>query len=274
MSLIACIQMASGPNVQANLGEAARLIRSAVAAGAGFVLLPEHFAQMGMKESDKLEIMETEGKGPIQSFLAETARQHRIWVAGGSIPLRGKDPKRARSSLLLYNDQGVQVARYDKIHMFDVHIPQSGERYQESATIEPGDSVVVVDTPLGRTGLCVCYDMRFPELFRQQVEQGMEVLLVPSAFTAITGKVHWEPLLVARAIENQCYVAAANQGGYHINGRETHGHSMIVDPWGAILDCLPSGSGFVIAKIDRAKLESTRKNFPAISHRRLSCSIV
>jgi nitrilase len=266
--------MASGPNVQANLGEAGRLIRSAVAAGAGFVLLPEHFAQMGMKEADKLDIMETEGKGPIQTILAETARQHRIWLAGGSIPLRGQDPKRARSSLLLFNDQGEQVARYDKIHMFDVHIPQNGERYQESATIEPGDRVIVVDTPLGRTGLCVCYDMRFPELFRQQLEQGMEVLLVPSAFTAITGKVHWEPLLVARAIENQCYVVAADQGGYHINGRETHGHSMIIDPWGAILDCLPSGSGFVIGKIDRAKLEATRKHFPAIEHRRLSCSIV
>ncbi|HEY3488021.1 MAG TPA: nitrilase-related carbon-nitrogen hydrolase, partial [Gammaproteobacteria bacterium] len=159
-------------------------------------------------------------------------------------------------------------------HMFDVHLPQSGERYQESATIEPGDRVVVVDTPLGRLGLCVCYDMRFPELFRQQLEQGMEILVVPSAFTAITGKVHWEPLLMARAIENQCYVAAANQGGYHINGRETHGHSMIIDPWGGILDRLPSGSGFVIAKIDRAKLESTRKNFPVISHRRLSCNIV
>lgn len=274
MSLIACIQMASGPNVQANLGEAARLIKSAVAAGAKMVVLPEHFAQMGMKEGDKLEIMETEGKGPIQTFLAETAKQHKIWLAGGSIPLRGKDPKRARSSLLLFNDQGVQVARYDKIHMFDVLLTQSGERYRESATIEPGDQVVVVDTPLGRMGLCVCYDMRFPELFRQQLEQGMEILIIPSAFTAITGKVHWEPLLVARAIENQCYVAAPNQGGYHINGRETHGHSMIIDPWGTILDCLPSGTGFVIAKIDRAKLEATRKNFPAIEHRRLSCSIV
>jgi predicted amidohydrolase len=273
MGIIACVQMASGPNVAANLGEAARLIREAAASGADMVMLPENFAQMGMKEADKLTIMETPGEGPIQDFLAENALRHKIWLVGGSIPLRGKDPKRARSSILLFNDRGEAVARYDKMHLFDVHLTQSDEHYHESATVEPGDEVVVVDTPLGRMGLSVCYDIRFPELFRQQLDQGMEILAVPSSFTAITGKVHWEPLLVTRAIENQCYVAAAAQGGYHVNGRETHGHTMIVDPWGTIVECLSSGPGYVMAEVDRAKLESIRKHFPTIQHRRLNCRI-
>jgi nitrilase len=237
------------------------------------VVLPEHFAQMGMKETDKLQTMETFGSGPIQDFLAEAASRHRIWLVGGAIPLKTKDPARARSTLLLYNDDGKVVARYDKIHLFDVRLPQANESYNESATFEPGDDVVVADTPFGRMGLCICYDIRFPELFRLQLDQGMEILVVPSAFTAFTGKAHWNSLMVTRAIENQCYIAAAAQGGYHVNGRETHGHSMIVDPWGVVLDVLPSGAGFVIADIDKVKLESTRKNFPTIQHRRLSCKI-
>ena len=273
MTEIACIQMASGPNVHANLQEAARLISRAADAGAKCVVLPEHFAQMGMKETDKLATMETPGSGPIQNFLAETAKRHDIWVVGGAIPIKSNDNKRCRSRALLYNNAGDVVAHYDKIHLFDVQLPEANERYNESETIEPGEDVVVADTPFGKMGLCVCYDIRFPEMFRLQLDMGMEILAVPSAFTAFTGKAHWRPLIVTRAIENQCFVVASAQGGYHVNGRETHGHSMIVDPWGNILDVLPSGSGFVIANIDLAKLESTRKNFPAIQHRRLSCDI-
>lgn len=266
---MACIQMASGPNVQGNLNEAERLIHLAAEAGAELVLLPENFAQMGT-DADKLRIAENEGGGPIQDFLAETARHFNVWLAGGSIPMRCDSGDHVRSRLLLYSEKGEVVASYDKIHLFDVKLPQHDETYHESAIFEPGDQVVVADTPYGKLGLSICYDIRFPELYRQQLDEGMEIMLVPSAFTAMTGKVHWQALLQARAIENQCYVIAAAQGGYHVNGRETYGHSMIIDPWGTILDCLPSGSGFVIGEIDRIKLEATRANFPAVAHRRLS----
>lgn len=267
-SKVACVQMASGPNVQGNLNEAGRLIQLAADAGAEIVVLPENFALMG-NDADRLKIVETEGAGPIQEFLAETARRHNIWLAGGSISLRANSKDHVRSSLLLYNNNGEVLARYDKIHLYDVKLPQSDETYHESSVIEPGEQIVVADTPYGKVGLSICYDIRFPELFRKLLDQGMEILLVPSAFTAVTGKAHWQPLLQARAIENQCYVVAAAQGGYHVNGRETYGHSMIIDPWGTILDCLPSGAGIVVGDIDRIKLESTRENFPAVAHRRL-----
>ncbi len=267
-SKVACIQMASGPNVQGNLNEVERLIQRAVANGAELVVLPENFAQMA-NEPEKLKIAETEGLGPIQEFLSEIAERYNIWLAGGSIPIKTGSQNRVRSSLFLFDNNGALVERYDKIHLYDVKLPQSGEEYQESIVIEPGNRVVVADTPFGRVGLAICYDIRFPELFRKLLDQGMEILLVPSAFTAVTGKAHWQSLMQARAIENQCYVAAAAQGGYHLNGRETYGHSMIIDPWGTVLDCLPSGAGFALAEIDRIKLESTRENFPAISHRRL-----
>ena len=273
MAKLACLQLASGPNVDSNLHEVARLLQMAAQAGAEMVVLPEHFAQMGMDETDKLKIMEPYGDGPIQTFLAESARRHNLWLVGGVIPLRCDDPQRARASVLVLDNTGATVARYDKIHLFDVQLPQSSESYCESQTVEPGDTTTVVDTPLGRLGVCVCYDIRFPELFRQQLDAGMEILAVPSSFTAVTGRAHWQPLLLARAIENQCYLAAADQGGYHLNGRETYGHSMIVDPWGTVLDCLPSGAGFVIADIDRNKLKATRQHFPSIKHRRLSCKI-
>jgi nitrilase len=213
--------------------------------------------------------VEAEGKGLIKDFLADIAKRFKIWLAGGSISLQADSDKHVRSSLLLYNDEGKVVARYDKIHLFDVKLAQHNEVYNESAIVEPGDQVVVADTPYGKAGLSICYDIRFPELYRRQLDQGAEMLVVPSAFTAVTGNAHWQPLLRARAIENQCYVIAANQGGYHVNGRETYGHSMIIDPWGVVLDCLPSGTGFAIAEIDRIKLESTRANLPAIAHRRL-----
>lgn len=234
------------------------------------VVLPENFACMGMTENDKLEYAEQPGRGPIQDFLARQAKQHKIWLVGGTLPMATSSGK-VRAACVVMNDQGQNVARYDKIHLFDVNIEQSGESYNESATIEPGDDLTVVSTPLGMLGLAVCYDLRFPELFRSLLEQNMQLVAVPSAFTAITGSAHWEVLVRARAIENQCYVIAAAQGGYHINGRETYGDSMIVDPWGNVLDRLVSGSGIVSADVDLQYIRRIRRNFPAVDHRRLSC---
>ena len=271
MSKVAAIQMASGPNVNAKLIEATRLITMAADAGAVLVVLPENFAVMGLSEFDKVKIREADGQGVIQDFLNEQAAKHGVWLVGGTIPLAAHDPDKVRSACLLIDDQGQRVARYDKIHLFDVELPDNGERYVESETIEEGDQVVVVDSPFGRLGLAICYDLRFPELFRKMADQGVELIAIPSAFTAITGMAHWEPLVRARAIENLCYVIAAGQGGYHVNGRETYGDSMIVDPWGRVLDRLPSGSGFVLAELDMGNLESIRRNFPVLEHRRMQC---
>ena len=271
MTNVACIQMASGPNVGANLLEAERLINQAVRQEAGLVVLPENFAIMGQSERDKVDVREVEGEGPIQQFLTEQAARHGIWLVGGTIPLVASVPDKIRASCLVFNDKGEQVARYDKIHLFDVDLVDTDEQYTESETIEPDDRIVVFDSPFGRIGLSVCYDLRFPELYRQLLDAGMEVLVVPAAFTAITGRAHWEVLVRARAIENLCYVVAADQGGYHLNGRETHGHSMIVDPWGIVLNSLARGPGVVSATIDLGRLESARRNFPSIQHRRLRC---
>ncbi|MDH5378487.1 MAG: carbon-nitrogen hydrolase family protein [Gammaproteobacteria bacterium] len=270
MNKVAAIQMASGPNVEANLFEVDRLIAQAVEAGAELVVLPENFYQMGMNEADKVKVKERLGEGPVTRFLAEKAKQKGIWIVGGTAPLESSDPKRIRSACLVFNPQGKCVARYDKVHLFDVSLVDANERYNESSTIEAGEETVVVDTPFGKLGLAICYDLRFPELFRQLLSKGAEVIAVPSAFTAITGRAHWETLVRARAIENLSYVVAAAQGGYHVNGRETHGDSMIVDPWGNILDRLPRGSGVVIAEIDRERLLNTRRNFPAVDHRKLA----
>lgn len=273
MSRVAAIQMASGPNVSANLIEAGRLISRAVDAGAELVTLPENFAIMGMSEQDKVAIREAPGAGPIQEFLAEQADKHRVWLIGGTVPLEASAPGKVRAACLVFDSRGERVARYDKAHLFDVRIEESNEHYQESQTIEPGDDVVVLDTPFGRLGLAVCYDLRFPELFRRMHQDQVELIALPSAFTAMTGRAHWEPLVRARAIENLSYVIAAAQGGYHVNGRETYGHSMIVDPWGVILDQLPQGSGVVIAEIDRERIANIRRNFPALNHRRIDCQL-
>lgn len=272
MTTVACIQMASGPNIGANLFEAERLIAHAAAQGARLVVLPENFAIMGLHETDKVEAREAAGTGAIQEFLAQQAERHGIWLVGGTVPLVADSERKIRAACLLYNDHGECVARYDKMHLFDVHLLDTEEQYNESETIEAGNRVVVVDSPFGRLGLAVCYDLRFPELFRNMLDAGMELVAVPAAFTAITGKAHWETLVRARALENLCHVVAAAQGGYHINGRETHGDAMIVDPWGTVLDRLPRGSGVVLAKIDRSRLQSIRRNFPAIEHRRMSCT--
>ena len=227
---IAAVQMATGPNVSANLLETERLVAEASECGAGLVVLPENFAFMGKRDQDQLALCETDGGGPLQDFLALTARKYGVWLVGGTIPMNARDAGKVRAACLLFDERGERVARYDKMHLFDVHLLDADERYVESATIEPGNEIVVVDSPFGRLGLAVCYDLRFPEMFRAMLDGGVDVLAVPASFTAITGKAHWEVLVRARAIENLAYVVAAAQGGYHINGRETHGHSMIVDP--------------------------------------------
>lgn len=271
MTVVACVQMASGPNIGANLLEAERLIEEAVSQQAQLVVLPENFSLMGKHEGEKIAARETPGDGPAQNFLSEQAARHGIWLVGGTVPLVAEADDKVRASCLVYDDRGELAARYDKIHLFDVRLVDSDEQYTESETIEPGNEVVVVDTPFGRMGLAVCYDLRFPELFRQQLQQGMELLVLPSAFTAFTGRSHWEVLVRARAIENQCYVVAPDQGGYHLNGRETYGHSMIVDPWGTVLNSLARGPGVVCAQYDLERVSSARRNFPSIEHRRLNC---
>jgi nitrilase len=264
--------MASGPNVKANLAEAEKLIKIAVQQQAEMVVLPENFAIMGTSEMDKVKIAEEFGTGLLQNYLRDQAIKHNIWLVGGTIPIRSKEPGKVYAACLLFNPQGELVARYDKIHLFDVTIEASNESYTESQTITGGDKVVVVDTPFGRLGLAVCYDLRFPELFRVMVDQGMEICALPSAFTSLTGKVHWESLLRSRAIENLSFMIAADQGGYHVGGRETHGDSMIIDPWGLVLNRLPHGTGVVVANLDTVKLERTRKMFPALQHKRFHCS--
>jgi nitrilase len=268
---VAALQMASGPNVNANLDEVGRLIQEATDNGAGLAVLPENFSFMGKRDRDLLNQREPDGSGPLQDFLAGTAARHGIWLVGGTIPLSAGNPNRVRAACLVYNDRGERVARYDKIHLFDVSLPDGGEHYEESATIEPGNDTVVLDTPFGRLGVAVCYDLRFPEMFREMLDAGMEILALPASFTAITGKAHWETLVRARAIENLAYVIAAAQGGYHINGRETHGHSMVVDPWGTVLAQVPRGTGCVCCPLDEDFRSSVRRNFPTIDHRRLKC---
>jgi len=265
---VAAIQMASGPNVAGNLSEARRLIAKAVEQGARLVVLPEFFAIMGMNEQDKVRVCEQAGDGPIQSFLSETARHYKIWLVGGSIPLAASTPDKVLNSCLVFDEQGKQVARYDKIHLFNLEL--GNESYHEAKTIEPGNQVVVVDSPFGRIGLAVCYDLRFPELFRAM--KNVDIIVLPAAFTETTGKMHWEVLVRARAVENLAYVVASAQGGYHVNGRETHGNTMIVDPWGRVLDRLPRGSGVVVADINPSYQASLRTSLPALTHRILfSC---
>ncbi len=268
---IAAIQMATGPNVSANLLETERLLAEAADGGAGLAVLPENFAFMGKRDQDQLSLREADGEGPLQDFLSQMARKYGIWLVGGTIPLVADDAGKVRAACLLYDDQGERVARYDKMHLFDVHLLEADERYVESSTIEPGKGIVVVDSPFGRLGLSICYDLRFPEMFRAMQNLGVEVLAIPSSFTAITGKAHWEVLVRARAIENLIYVIAAAQGGYHINGRETHGHSMIVDPWGTVLAQVPRGNGTVICTLDRDYQATVRRTFPTLQHRRLQC---
>jgi nitrilase len=259
---VAGVQMASGPNVSANLNEAGRLIEMAAAQGAKLVALPEYFAIMGMRPSDKVRVREKDGDGPIQNFLAETARRLKIWLVGCSVPMAAGEGK-IFNSCMVYDEAGKLVARYDKIHLFSLDLGK--EKFAEEGTLEPGKQVKVIDSPFGRIGLSVCYDLRFPELYRAMKD--VDLIVVPSAFTETTGRAHWESLVRARAIENLAYVLAPAQGGYHLSGRETHGDSMIVDPWGTVLDRLPRGSGIVSAWVNPAYQASVRKSLPALTHR-------
>jgi len=264
---LAAVQMVSGDDVANNLDSAAELVARAAAAGAGLVVLPENFGFLGRRETDKLAVAEDEGDGPMQAFLAEAARRHGLYLVGGTVPLRGSDPARVRAACLVHGPDGSRVARYDKLHLFDVHL-EGGEAYRESASLEPGDGLACFDCPLGRVGLSICYDLRFPELYRALVDLGAEILAVPSAFTATTGAAHWELLVRARAVENLCYVVAADQGGEHPTGRHTHGESMVVDPWGRVLARRSLGPGVVQATMERDVLTDLRRRFPALDHRR------
>jgi nitrilase len=263
----AALQMTSGPDVQANLAEARLLLEEAQAVGADLAVLPENFAFMGMHDADKRAVGEAEGSGPIQEFLAATAQRLKLWVIAGTVPVRVAGDARVAAASLVYDAAGERVARYDKIHLFDVEIPERAESYRESANMAPGKTPMVVDTPIGRVGLAVCYDVRFPELFRELSAHGAQVFVLPSAFTAPTGRAHWETLLRARAIENLCHMIAPAQSGFHPNGRETFGDSMIVDYWGRILARLPRGRGCVSAEIDLVRQAEVRKSFPALLHR-------
>ncbi len=263
---VAVLQMQSGADVAANLAAAESLLGAAAAAGARLAVLPENFAAMG-EGASKLAHAEMPGDGPIQRALAASARRHGLWIVAGTLPLLAAAGK-VRAACLVFDASGLQVARYDKMHLFDVDVP-GGETHRESAATEPGTQLVLVDTPVGRLGLSVCYDLRFPELYRGLVAQGATLFAVPAAFTATTGAAHWEVLLRARAIEDQCVVLAAAQHGEHPGGRRTHGDSMIVDPWGTILARKATGDGVICADIDPAGLVGLRRSFPVLVHRRL-----
>src|SRR6202045_1762146 len=266
---VAAIQMTSGPGVTANLEQARALLEDAVGRGARLAALPENFSFMGLKDADKRGVAEADGSGPAQDFLAASARRLRLWIVGGTVPLRGGADGRVAAASLVYDTDGQRVARYDKIHLFDVDIPGRAESYRESAHVAPGSSPAVIDTPVGRLGLSVCYDVRFPELYRHLSAAGAQLLAVPSAFTSPTGRAHWETLLRARAIENLCYVVAPAQSGLHTSGRETYGDSLIVDYWGQVLSRLAKGTGVITADIDLASQAESRARFPALDNRHL-----
>jgi nitrilase len=264
---VAALQMTSAADRDANLATAGRLLQRAAAAGARVAVLPENFSFMGARDADRRAQGEADGDGPVQRFLAERSRSLGLWIVGGTVPIAASPGGRVAAACLVHDDGGRRVARYDKIHLFDVDIPEKNERYRESSNIEPGRTPVVVDTPAGRLGLSVCYDIRFPELFRGMAAAGAEWFTVPAAFTVPTGRAHWETLLRARAIENLAWVVASGQWGTHANGRETYGHSLIVDHWGEVRACLEAGEGVVTAAIDRAAQAATRRSFPALQHR-------
>ncbi len=268
MSIAAVIQMTSGANLQENLEVAYHWLQQAAQRGAQLVALPENFAFMGMTERDKFTVAEHDGDGIVQSWLARTARQLNVWIVAGTLPLKIPGESRVAAACLVINAQGERVARYDKIHLFDVDVDDTTGSYRESATMAPGHQPVLVETPIGRLGLAVCYDVRFPELFRQLVSSGAQVLVVPAAFTVPTGRAHWEVLLRARAIENLCYVLAPAQTGLHSNGRKTYGHAMMINPWGEVMACQLHDVGAITSEIDLQQQRETRQKFPVLAHRR------
>ncbi len=271
MTRLAAIQMVSTTSVEENLAVAARLIAQAAGRDAEFVALPEYFCLMGGTDHDRLAIGEAAGDGPIQQFLAETARRHGVWLLGGTVPIRTTDGARVRNASCLFAPDGTLAARYDKIHLFA--FDDGREAYDEGTVLEPGAEPVAVHASGMRVGLSVCYDLRFPELYRALTfaagESPLDLICVPSAFTHATGAKHWELLLRARAVENLCYVIAPAQGGTHPNGRRTFGHSMIIDPWGDVLDVVEEGEGIAFATVDSARLATVRSQLPALRHRAL-----
>ena len=270
MPKTAVIQLVSGDQLQPNLEIIDQQVTRAAAQGAVLAVLPENPALFSLTRAQAIGGKEYHASGPIRSYLSRLARRHRIWLVVGSIPIQEPDEApRIRAACLVINDQGETVARYDKIHLFDATVADAQGSYRESAAIAPGKRAVTVDTPIGRLGLSICYDLRFPELYRELRAQGATVFTVPSAFTQTTGAAHWETLLRARAIENQCYVLAANQGGQHSAERETHGHSMIIDPWGRILEQWRSGVGVIVGDVEPARVAEIRRQMPVWDHRRL-----
>ncbi|KVE95383.1 acyltransferase [Burkholderia vietnamiensis] len=263
---VAALQMVSTPDVARNLADAGQLIEQAAADGAQLVLLPEYFCFMGHRDTDKLALAEPYRDGPIQQFLAQAAQRHRVWVIGGTLPLQAPEPDRVLNTTLVFDPSGREAARYDKIHLFNFE--KGDESFDEARTIRAGDTVVTFDAPFGRVGLSVCYDLRFPELYRRMGDCAL--LVVPSAFTYTTGRAHWETLLRARAVENQCYVLAAAQGGRHENGRRTWGHSMLIDPWGEIVAVRDEGAGVVAGALDPQRIADVRQSLPAWRHRVLA----
>ena len=264
---VAAVQMTSAADVASNLQSAATLLEQAAAAGARVALLPENFSFMGRRDADKRAIAERDGSGLVQDFLSRRARELGIWIVAGTTPIADTPGERVAAACLVYDDQGGRVARYDKIHLFDVDIPGRAEKYRESANIAPGSRLGLVPTPAGLLGLSVCYDMRFPELYRPMAAAGAQWFTVPAAFTVPTGRAHWETLLRARAIENLCFVVAAAQWGQHESGRETYGDSIIVDYWGTVLARLGTGQGVILADLDLQAQRLARRDFPALSHR-------
>ena len=263
MNTVAAVQMISSPSVADNIATARRLVTQAAGTGATLVLLPEYWAIMGLGDTDKVAVAEPLGRGPIQDFMAALAKELEIWLIGGTLPLASDDPEKVVNTTLGYNPRGEHVGRYDKIHLFG--FSRGAESYNESKTIVPGKNVGVVEAPFGKVGMSVCYDLRFPELYRAMGP--VALIVVPAAFTYTTGQAHWEILLRARAIENQCYVLAAAQGGNHVNGRRTWGHSMLIDPWGAVKTVLAEGEGVVHGDIDLMFIDSVRQSLPALKHR-------
>lgn len=266
---VAAIQMNSGADPEQNLELAGKLLGDAARDGCTLAVLPENFALMPERGRDKSRYAEQPGTGPIQDFLAETAAKHGLWIIGGSMPLASPEPERVYGACIVVDDKGDAKAIYRKIHLFDVDLPDREESYRESHSMYAGDDPAVVDTPAGRLGLTICYDVRFPELFRTLVDDGATLFTVPSAFTVVTGAAHWHTLLRARAVENLAYVIAPGQFGTHPDNRETYGHSLIVDPWGRILAEEASGNRAVIADIDPEAPDKLRETFPALANRRL-----
>lgn len=265
MTTVAAIQMVSSPEVSENLAAVRRLVAEAAGRGATLVALPEYWPIMGMSDADKVAHAEQPGSGPIQECMAGLAREHGIWLVGGTLPMVSPEAGKVLNTTLVYDPQGRATGRYDKIHLFGFN--KGAESYDEARTIVPGETVGVFDAPFGRVGLSVCYDLRFPELYRAMGECAL--IIVPAAFTYTTGRAHWEVLLRARAIENQCYVLAAAQGGLHVNGRRTFGHSMLVDPWGEVKAVLPEGEGVISGELDPACLAGVRDSLPALRHRKM-----